>query len=205
MSFITGASLAQSVEQLIRNEQVIGSSPMTGSIFSSSSSILCFPFSSCAFPKNQLVGENCLRGDFLSTNSGIQSGGHGGGDSGIILGYRRMRRNTVAGDLGSFRTHQGEIVRNSFPVQREGVGGDSSGILPAAAEQGIDAVAQKFSDLLDVIFRTGNADEFLSGGESPFFQSKTDPLPADFHIAGAFNAVDQGADPSKAAFGKFFF
>lgn len=33
MSFITGASLAQSVEQLIRNEQVIGSSPMTGSIF----------------------------------------------------------------------------------------------------------------------------------------------------------------------------
>ena len=32
MSFITGASLAQSVEQLIRNEQVIGSSPMTGSI-----------------------------------------------------------------------------------------------------------------------------------------------------------------------------
>ena len=27
------ASLAQSVEQLIRNEQVIGSNPMTGSIF----------------------------------------------------------------------------------------------------------------------------------------------------------------------------
>ena len=130
IGFVTGASLAQSVEQLIRNEQVIGSSPMTGSIFSSSSSILCFPFSSCAFPKNQLVGENCLRGDFLPADSGIQSGGHGGGDSGIILGYRRMRRNAVAGDLGSFRTHQGEIVRNPFPVQRKGVGGDSSGIFP---------------------------------------------------------------------------
>ena len=35
------ANLAQSVEQLIRNEQVIGSNPMIGSIFLSELPVLC--------------------------------------------------------------------------------------------------------------------------------------------------------------------
>ena len=35
------ASLAQSVEQLIRNEQVIGSNPMIGSIFLPGLPVLC--------------------------------------------------------------------------------------------------------------------------------------------------------------------